>query len=122
MQVKAHVIGRADTAKSEQDLLKCDELTSFWLTWRADKVQLGKGVYTNKNIMVNSVPPGNTRPDAVTFRSTDDNSADLFFFTEETDHTNYCSSSEEPTQGLLSGTFNFHSSMRARIQFLPKLS
>ena len=91
--------------KSEKGSLKCDQLTSFWMTWSGDKVRVGKGVYIYKHLIVDAKAFINTKPTVVTFWSAKDNSADLLVFMEETDHTNYCSNDGEPTQGLLSGWF-----------------
>ena len=76
------------------DLLNCNgRLTSLWVTWNVDSIQIGKGVYINRNMLLDTKLTQSFRPDAALFRSrTFDYTTDLLLFDEETDQGTVCPS------------------------------
>ena len=74
------------------ELLQCNGgLTSFWVTWNGNKIQIGKGFYVDRNMVLDAELTRSIRPDGVSFLSKDnDNIADLLLFDEETDNGTAC--------------------------------
>ena len=89
-----HAFGLKDESYEDKgsELLQCNGgLTSFWVTWNGNKIQIGKGIYIDRNMVLDTELTRNIRPEAVSFWSKDKNhTADLLLFDEETDNGTAC--------------------------------
>ena len=74
------------------DLLKCNgRLTPFWMTWNLDTIQIGKGVYIDRNTLLDTELTQSVTPKDVNFWSRGvDYTTDLLLFDEETDNGTVC--------------------------------